>query len=85
MVDVLRIQPGLGQNGDMRGGQFTIGKRINEQLTVTYTQGVSLTGGTATGSIVVFDYALGDRFVLKLEQSLAGGFNGSARYRFGFR
>lgn len=85
MVDVLRIQPGLGQNGDMRGGQFTIGKRINEQLTVTYTQGVSLTGGTTTGSIVVFDYALGDRFVLKLEQSLAGGFNGSARYRFGFR
>ncbi len=86
VVDVLRIKPGSSdpsqQNG---GGSFTVGKRLNEKLTITYTQDIASTPGRTPGRVMVFDYLLTNTVVLKMEQDLGGGFNASARYRIPIR
>jgi translocation and assembly module TamB len=82
VVDVLRIQPGSTDPTQNTGGSFTVGKRLSEQLMVTYTQDLLVAPGQTPGRLIIFDYLLTDQVALKLEQRLGGGFNASARYRF---
>lgn len=85
VVDVLRIQPGSVNPAEPGGGSFTVGKRLSDRLMVTYTQDITVAPGETPGRVVIFDYLVTDEIVLKLEQNLGGGFNGSARYRFTVR
>jgi translocation and assembly module TamB len=85
VVDVLKIQPGSVNPAQPGGGSFTVGKRLSDKLMVTYTQDIAVAPGETPGRVVIFDYLLTDEVVLKLEQNLGGGFNGSARYRFTVR
>ncbi|MEB3329411.1 MAG: translocation/assembly module TamB domain-containing protein [Candidatus Sericytochromatia bacterium] len=85
VVDVLKVKPGSVDPASPGGASFTVGKRINEQLTVTYTQDITAAPGRPQGRVMIFDYLLTDAVVLKLEQDLGGGFNASARYRIPVR
>ena len=70
------------------GPALTVGKRINESLTLSYSQDLTAAQGaknTGAGSILVFDYLLVEGVVVRLEQRLDGGFNATARYRVTFR
>jgi autotransporter translocation and assembly factor TamB len=85
VVDVLRIKPGSADPNQPGGGSLTVGKRLNEKLTITYTQDIAAAPGRTPGRIMVFDYLLTDSIVLKMEQDLGGGFNAAARYRIPIR
>ncbi|MEB3221802.1 MAG: translocation/assembly module TamB domain-containing protein [Candidatus Sericytochromatia bacterium] len=85
VVDVLKVKPGSVDPATPGGGSFTVGKRVNEQLTITYTQDITAAPGRPQGRVMIFDYLLTDAVVLKLEQDLGGGFNASARYRLPVR
>jgi hypothetical protein len=85
VVDVLKVKPGSVDPASPGGASFTVGKRINEQLTITYTQDITAAPGRPQGRVMIFDYLLTDAVVLKLEQDLGGGFNASARYRLPVR
>ncbi|MEB3195716.1 MAG: translocation/assembly module TamB domain-containing protein [Candidatus Sericytochromatia bacterium] len=85
VVDVLKVKPGSVDPAGPGGASFTVGKRINEKLTVTYTQDISAPAGKTPGRVMIFDYLLTDVIVLKLEQDLGGSFNASARYRLPIR
>lgn len=86
VVDVLRIKPGGTDPSQPGGGSFTVGKRLNEKLTITYTQDIAAPAGKTPGRVMIFDYLLTDTVVLKMEQDLAGGgFNAAARYRIPIR
>ncbi|MEB3285767.1 MAG: translocation/assembly module TamB domain-containing protein [Candidatus Sericytochromatia bacterium] len=85
VVDMVKVKPGSVDPASPGGASFTVGKRINEKLTVTYTQDITAPAGQTPGRIMIFDYLLTDAIVLKLEQDLGGGFNASARYRLPIR
>jgi hypothetical protein len=85
VVDVVKVKPGSVDPASPGGASFTVGKRINEKLTITYTQDITAPAGQTPGRIMIFDYLLTDAIVLKLEQDLGGGFNASARYRLPIR
>lgn len=85
VVDVLNIKPGSTDPASPGGGSFTVGKRLNEKLTITYTQDIAAPPGRTPGRVMIFDYLLTEAVILKMEQDLSGGFNASARYRIPIR
>lgn len=99
IIDELRIQtatkggPGVGgadgitppDATDEGVGRLTVGKRINDRLSITYSQDLAMPGGKPPGRTVVFDYMLTDRLQLELEQQLGQQYVFSARYRVPIR
>lgn len=89
VVDTVRIQQrDDAATGQAAGPALTVGKRINESLTLSYSQDLTMAQGAQSagaGSLLVFDYLLTEGVVVRLEQRLDGGFNATARYRVTFR
>lgn len=88
VVDTVRIQQRDDGAGLATGPALTVGKRINESLTLSYSQDLTPAQGAKSagaGSLLVFDYVLLEGVVVRLEQRLDGGFNATARYRVTFR